>query len=363
MDRQDLPKTLREFEARFAQTLPEGPTAYFSGASADEITLRSNTDAWSQLEIFPRVLVDVSTRDPSVRLLGSQRPHPLVVAPTAYHGLAHPRAEEATAAGAAQTQTPYTLSTLATRRPADVAKAAPNGSNWFQIYRFKDRAISDSLMAEAIESGFEALVLTVDLPLLGRRDRELESNFTIGDASLVPGVSDASITGEISMQDTADLIDPSLTWKDVEELSERSPLPVILKGILRPDDALQAIACGAAGVVVSNHGGRQLDTTPATATVLEGIRDALGPDPTVLVDGGIRRGTDVLKALVLGADAVMVGRPVIWGLATAGEAGVAAVLNILLDEFDRALALSGCPQASDLAGRFDLVPTSARPRH
>ena len=351
--------TLDELRERFESVLQPGPKGYFSGGAGDELTLAANCAAWRDWQIHPRVLVDVSDRDSSVELLGSVRPHPLIAAPTAYHRLAHPRGEPETARGCERAAAIYTLSTLATARPAEVAAAAKDGTNWFQVYVFKDRGVTADLVAEAVDCGFEALVVTADLPVLGARDRDRRNGFTIGDADLVPGVSAAGASGLISMQDTADLIDPSLTWTDIERLAGDSPLPVLVKGVLRPDDALLAVASGAAGVVVSNHGGRQLDTVPATASVLSGVVEALDGSGSVIVDGGIRRGTDVVIALTLGADAVMLGRPVLWGLAAAGAAGVEAAFAAVLDEFDRALALSGCPRAAELRGRSDLVVPKA----
>lgn len=351
----DRPKTLSDFESAYLEALPEGPIAYYSGAAADEVTLRRNDRAWQEMTLRPRVMVDVSQRESSVPVLGVERPNPIIVAPTAYHRLGHPGGEEETARGAASAECIYTLSTLATSSPAGVADSGAEGARWFQVYVFRDRAVTRELIAEAEAGGFEALLLTVDLPVLGRRDREISSGFVIGDAETVPGVSAAGGAGLISMQDTADLIDPSLTWDDVAELIEGSSLPVLVKGVLRGDDAALAIEAGASGVVVSNHGGRQLDTVPATADVLSEVVEAVSGDGEVLVDGGIRRGTDVAKALILGASAVLVGRPVLWGLAEGGAEGVAAVLEILKDEFDRVLALLGVPNASDLNGRSDLI--------
>ena len=355
MARDALPTTLAGFEAAFREALPEGTLAYYAGAAADEITLGRNVEAWREIVLRPRVMVDVSNRDPSVELFGRTYGLPIAVAPTAYHRLAHPDGEEATARGAVAAGCPYTLSTLATSRPAPVGEAAPDGPKWFQVYVFRDRAVTRELVAEAEQAGFETLLLTVDLPVLGRRDQEVGTGFVIGQAEGVPGVHAAGGEGEISMQDTADLIDPSLTWDDVEELAGSTDLPVLVKGVLRGDDARLAIESGAAGVVVSNHGGRQLDTVPATAEVLPEVVEAIGGEASVMVDGGIRRGTDVAKALILGADFVLVGRPILWGLAAGGAEGVEAVLSMLADEFDRALALLGVPRASQLSGRDDLI--------
>jgi 4-hydroxymandelate oxidase len=350
-----LPTTLAGFEAAYRQALEAGPLAYYSGAAADELTLGENRAAWDRIKLSPRVMIDVSERDPSVEILGRRHSLPLAIAPTAYHRIAHPGGEEETATGAAAAGVTYTLSTLATSRPAPVAEAAPDSDRWFQVYVFRDRAVTRELVTEAEANGFEALLLTVDLPVLGKRDREVSDGFMVGDAGTVPGIQAAGGKGLLSMQDTADLIDPSLTWDDVSDLASSTDLPVLVKGVLRADDASHAIEHGAAGVVVSNHGGRQLDTVPATAEVLEPIAEAVGPGSTVLVDGGIRRGTDLAKALILGADAALVGRPVLWGLAAAGAAGVEAVVGIIGDEFDRALALLGVPKASNLKGNTDLL--------
>jgi len=356
---QALPQTLDGFEVAYREALPEGTRAYYSGAAADEHTLRANEAAWTRIGLRPRVMIDVSERDPSVEVLGKRLKWPIAVAPTAYHRLAHPEGEEATARGASAADCVYTLSTLATSRPRPVAEALPDGGDagprWFQVYVFRDRGVTEELIAEAVESGFEALLLTVDLPVLGRRDRELSSGFMVGAAETVPGVHAAGGSGEINMQDTADLIDPSLNWSDVEALVSSSPIPVLVKGVLRADDAALAVQHGAAGVVVSNHGGRQLDTVLATAEALPEIVEEVGGEVEVLVDGGIRRGTDVVKALAMGASCVLVGRPTLWGLAVGGAEGVQAALEIIEDEFDRALALVGVPNAADLAGRSDLL--------
>ena len=293
------------------------------------------------------MLVDVSERDPGTTLLGRPRPHPVVVAPTAYHRLAHPDGEEATARAAAGADAIYCLSSLATSGPAQVAAAAPDGTRWFQLYVFRDRGVSQELLRAAADSGFEAVVITVDLPVLGIRERDVRTQYAIPDEIATPSI-DAMGRSGLSMVQIGELIDPSLTWADLEEFASSSELPLLVKGVLTPEDARLAAEHGAAGVVVSNHGGRQLDTVSSGAEALPAVAEAVGDKLDVLVDGGIRRGTDVLKALALGARAVMVGRPVIWGLAVDGEAGARAVLDLILAEFDVALALAGVPRASAL---------------
>jgi 4-hydroxymandelate oxidase len=312
------------------------------------LTLEDNVQAWQRIAIRPRVLVDVSERDPSTTLLGRPRPHPVMVAPTAYHRLAHPDGEEATARGAAAADAIFCLSSLATAGPAEVAAAAPDATRWFQLYVFRDRAVSRDLVQAATENGYEAIVITVDLPVLGIRERDVRSQYVIPDAltAASPGTTDRM--EPLSLLQIGELIDPTLTWSDVEEFASGCDLPVLVKGVLTPEDARLAAEHGAAAVVVSNHGGRQLDTVVAGADALPPVVEAVGDRMDVIVDGGVRRGTDVLKALALGARAVMVGRPVIWGLATDGEGGVRSVLGLILAEFDAALALSGVPRASAL---------------
>jgi isopentenyl diphosphate isomerase/L-lactate dehydrogenase-like FMN-dependent dehydrogenase len=341
----EMPRTLTDFEARAAETLEEGPHGYYAGGAADELTLRANVEAWRRIAIRPRVLVDVSERSCETTVLGRPRPHPVFVAPTAFHRLANPEGEAATARAAAAAGAVFCLSSLAGAGPAEIADAAPAGERWLQLYIFRDRGLSNQLVREAAESGFEAIVVTVDLPVLGIRDRDLRTEYTLPDGVMAPG---AARDAAFSVLEIGELIDPSLTWVDIERLVELSELPVVVKGVLTPEDALLAADRGVAGVVVSNHGGRQLDTVAAGAEALPAIADAVGDRLDVLVDGGIRRGTDVLKAMALGARAVMVGRPVIWGLAVAGEEGARAVLDGLVAELDVALALAGVPNASKL---------------
>jgi isopentenyl diphosphate isomerase/L-lactate dehydrogenase-like FMN-dependent dehydrogenase len=299
----------------------------------------------------------VSERDTGATLLGRRRPHPILVAPTAYHRLAHPEGEEGTARGAAAADAIFCLSSLATASPAEVAAASPDGTRWFQLYVFKDRALSRGLLDAAIENGYEAIVITVDLPVLGVRERDVRSQYVIPDALISRGAMREH--GAISVLQIGELIDATLTWADVEEFASHCGLPFFVKGVLTPEDARLAAEHGAAGVVVSNHGGRQLDTVPAGAEALPAIAEEVGDRLDVIVDGGIRRGTDVLKALALGARAVMVGRPAIWGLAVDGENGVRAVLEVLLAEFDVALALAGVPRASALSpASVEIRPSS-----
>ena len=329
------------------ERLGEGPYGYFAGGAGDEITLRDNEASWSRLALQPRVLVDVSERDLSVPLLGGDLPHPVVVAPMAYQKHVHPDGELALARAAAETDSTFVLSSQTTTSPADVAAAAPEACRWFQLYVFRDRQVSLDLVAEAREHGYQALVITVDFPLGGWRERDRRSGFRVEHPVAVnPGGTPMS-TEELFAQH-----DPTLDWDDIAEFAETAGMPLLLKGILRPEDAQLAASAGADGIIVSNHGGRQLDTVLSGADALPPIVDVIGDRIDVLVDGGVRRGWDVAKALALGADAVLVGRPLLWGVARAGQAGAEAVLRQLLEELDTSLALLGCPNARDLDPSF-----------
>jgi 4-hydroxymandelate oxidase len=336
--------TLADYERAAAESLELGVQAYYFGGAADEITLDDNVAAWRRLAVHPRVLVGVGERDPGVTLLGRRREHPLVIAPMALHGLAEPvEGETATARAAAATDSVMCVSTFSTKEPAAVAEAVPEATRWFQLYVFNDRGVSRELVAQAEDSGYEALVVTVDLPVRGPRERERREPISAELANAPATMTPAEFMA---------LIDAELRWSDIEKFVAETSLPVVVKGILTPQDARLAAANGARGVVVSNHGGRQLDTTLSGADALPAVVDAVGEQIDVLVDGGIRRGTDVLKALALGARAVMVGRPVLWGLAVAGRDGAQRVLDILLSEFDVALALAGSPRAAELDRSF-----------
>ncbi|MGI8506319.1 MAG: alpha-hydroxy acid oxidase [Solirubrobacteraceae bacterium] len=344
--------SLADYERAATEVLDAGTHSYLAGGATDETTLRDNIAAWGRLAIHPRVLVGVGQRDPGVELLGRRRPHPVLIAPTAFQRLAHVEGELATARAAAATGTTMCLSTLATTTPEALAAAVPEATRWFQLYVFSDRGVSRDLVQRAAAHGYEALVVTVDLPVYGIRERELRSRVRSSTAEQVASAAATGATGEMTPAAFGALVDPDLTWADIERFVAESPLPVIIKGILTARDARLATEHGAAGVIVSNHGGRQLDTVLSGADALPAVVDAVGDRTDVLVDGGIRRGTDVLKALALGARAVLVGRPVVSGLALDGARGVQRVLEILLNEFDNALGLAGVPSASELDRSF-----------
>jgi 4-hydroxymandelate oxidase len=340
--------SLADYERAAARIMDSQAHGYLAGGATNETTVRDNVAAWNRLCIRPRMLVGVGTVDPGVTLLGRRRPHPVLVAPMAFQRLAHRDGERSTARAAAATDTIMCLSTLGTASPEEVARAVPEVGRWFQLYVFRDRGVSRELVQRAVDSGFEALVVTVDLPTSGIRERELRSRVRTTDARQVPAAAAAGLCGEMTPDQFTALIDPDLHWDDIDRFAAESPLPVLLKGILTPEDAELALEHGVAGVIVSNHGGRQLDTVLSGADALPAVVDAAAGRIEVLVDGGIRRGTDVFKALSLGARAVLVGRPVLAGLAVDGAAGAQRVLEILLAEFDNALKLAGVPTAAAL---------------
>jgi isopentenyl diphosphate isomerase/L-lactate dehydrogenase-like FMN-dependent dehydrogenase len=345
---------LREVEALARARLPAATYDYFAGGANDEVTLAENCRAFETIALRYRVLVDVSRRSPAATLLGAPTAAPIVVAPMAFQRLAHPEGELAMARAAGSLGLPFTASTFATCSLEEIA-AATTGPLWFQLYVHQDRGITRALVERAAAAGYRALVLTVDVPEIGRRERDERNGFRLSAdlrvANFIPKTS-APLQGEAPGSALAtfihDMRDPSLSWKDLEWLGSFSKMPLILKGLVRVDDARRALDCGAAGIVVSNHGGRQLDTAIAGLRALPAIAEAVGDRLLVMMDGGVRRGTDVLKALALGARAVMVGRPVLWGLAVDGEAGARRVLELLRDELDLAMALSGAPTLADI---------------
>lgn len=346
------PISLRDFEAAAKARLDPATYDYYASGADDEVALSKNRAAFERIEILYRVLVDVSRRDQSTTVLGERVALPVLVAPTAFHRLAHPDGELATAQGAGAAGTIMVLSSLSNTRVEEVTAATP-APVWFQLYVYRDRGATEAVVKRAEAAGCKALVLTVDAPLLGRRERDVRNRFHLPEGlrveNLVPagygGVKEPPLGSGLAAY-FASLIDPALTWKDLEWLRTITKLPILVKGIVRADDALRAVEHGAAGVVVSNHGGRQLDASPATIDVLPEIAATVGDRTEILLDGGVRRGADVLKALALGARAVLVGRPILWGLATTGAEGVERVLRLLEEELDLAMALSGCPDVS-----------------
>jgi 4-hydroxymandelate oxidase len=292
-------------------------------------------------------------------VLGTPVSFPVLVPPMGFHGLCHPDAEVATASATAAAGTIFVASTVSNRSLEAIAQAC-NGPRWFQLYVYRDKAITRDLVQRAAGAGYAALCLTVDTPLAGQRERDRRNRLRMPahlgldnfPATHAERHKSGTEGGSALARYIADMWDANLTWNDVDWLRSISPLPVIIKGVLAPDDAKLAVEHGAAAVIVSNHGGRQLDGAPASVTMLPAIVEAVQGRVEVLIDGGVRRGTDVLKALALGARAVLVGRPVLWGLTLDGAEGVAAVLEHLRGEIDLAMALAGCARISEIDRRL-----------
>jgi len=337
--------TIADFEQAALARLDAMAREYLIGGAGDEITLRRNRTALDALLLAPRVMRDVSRIDTRVTLLGREHALPLVLAPTGYHGLYHEGGECETARGAATANVTMTVSSVATT-PLDQVAAASDAKFWYQIYCQRDREWTLDQIRIAEANGYEAFVLTVDTPVLGARDREKRAGFHLPPpyrmANFPPLVGDYSANAHHDPHDIYNpFLDASLTWKDFRWLRAQTRLPVMVKGVLSAADAVLAADHGAAGVIVSNHGGRNLDTVPATIEALPAIAAAVGDRVPVLLDGGIRRGTDVVKALALGARAVLIGRPMVYGLTVGGAAGVARVVELLALELRQAMALLG----------------------
>jgi len=350
---------LADHEAHARTVLDDNAWSYFAGGAGDEITLAANRRGWDELRLWPRVLRQLAAGHTRCTLLGKTWPCPLLVAPMAFQRMAHPDGELATAYAAAALGSGLVLSTQSSTPLQPVAQAMQSmpshGPLWFQLYMQHDREYTRELIASAEAHGYEALVLTVDAPTSGVRDRERRAGFRLPAGIAAVPLQDMSPPAPVELQNGQSalfdgLLHHAARWEDVAWLKSQTRLPIVLKGLLHPHDALQAARLGVDAIVVSNHGGRTLDTAVATSTALPAVAAALrsgGHALPILVDGGIRRGTDVLKAIALGASAVMIGRPVIWGLANAGAAGVAHVLRLLRDELEIAMALTGCATLAD----------------
>lgn len=326
------PINIWDYERLAEEKLDANAHAYFAGGSGDEVTLRENVAAFERRKLRPRVLVDVGTISTATTVLGTEIALPVLIAPLAMQRMAHPDGEVATARAAAAAGTIMCLSSAATCRPAELTE----GHRWFQVYVWRDRTMTEAAIDEAVDHGYSALVLTVDVPYIGRRERDLRVAFTVPD--------DLTVQGDLFGQN----FDATLTWRDLEWLSGYG-LPVVVKGLLTAEDANIACEHGAAAVVVSNHGGRQLDGVSATLDVLEEVVEAVDGRVEVLLDGGVRRGGDVLKALALGVRAVLIGRAMLWGLAVGGEEGVTHVLELFRSELELGLSLLGCPSPADVS--------------
>lgn len=342
-----------DYEAYARERMSPAAWAYFSGGAANELTLRDNRDAFDRLRLQNRVLAEVAGGDTRLSLFGHTYEHPLFVAPVAYQKLAHPDGEQATVLAAAALKAGMVVSTQASVSLEDLASAA-QGPLWFQLYIQPDREFTAALVRRAEAAGYKALVVTVDAPINGLRNREQRAGFALPagiDAVNLRGMQSpppqTARPGESSLF-SGPLLHSAATWKDLAWLRTLTQLPILVKGITAPEDALRAIETGIDGIIVSNHGGRTLDTLPASIDALPAVVRAVDGRVPVLMDGGIRRGTDVLKALALGASAVLVGRPCIYGLAAAGAVGVAHVLHLLRTELELAMVFCGCRRLADI---------------
>ena len=355
----DVCACIADLEAIAKRRLPRSHYDYYAGGAEDEQTLSANREAFRKYVIRPRALVDVSVIDTETSALGTPISMPVMIAPTAYQKMAHPDGELATARAAGEAGTIMVASTIATHDLESIATAA-TGPLWFQLYVQPERNLSKELAQRAQAAGYRALCLTVDTPQLGRRERDVRNGFT-----LPPGVRMMNFDGgrrdmprrappgtSAMAAYSSALLDPSLTWDSIAWLQSETKLPIVVKGIIAGEDAALAVESGAAAVLVSNHGGRQLDACQPTLDALPHVVEAVAGRVEVYLDGGVRRGTDIVKALALGARAVLVGRPVLWGLAAGGQAGVTRALEMLRAELELSLMLSGCPRVQSLGPGF-----------
>ncbi|WP_445490671.1 alpha-hydroxy acid oxidase [Niallia sp. 03133] len=347
----DLPIFIEEWEEKAKEKLEKGPFDYIRSGSGDEETLKANRNVFQKWSILPRVLRDVSLSSAETTLLNQKLSFPLLLAPVGYQGLADNEGEKAAARAAERAGIPYIASTVSTYSLEEIAEAAPNGNNWFQLYWSRNKEVSASMVKRAEKAGFKAIVVTVDTGLLGWRKSDYKNGFvplmeSLGDANYrndpafqksVPEWSDENIVAAI----LSNISHPDLNWEDVLFLRKHTTLPIILKGILHPKDAKKAVELGFDGIIVSNHGGRQLDGAISSLDALQLVSKAVNNQIPIMVDGGIRNGADMFKAIALGADAVAIGRPFIYGLCVSGELGVTSIIDNLKKEFELALALSG----------------------
>ncbi|KAJ4975649.1 hypothetical protein NE237_000755 [Protea cynaroides] len=342
-----------EYEAIAKEKLPKMVYDYYASGAEDQWTLRENRYAFSKILFRPRILIDVSKIDMTTSVLGFKISMPIMIAPTAMQKMAHPEGEYATARAASAAGTIMTLSSWATSSVEEVASTGP-GIRFFQLYVYKDRNVVKQLVRRAERAGFKAIALTVDTPRLGRRESDIKNRFTLPpyltlknfeglDLGKMDKTNDSGLASYVAGQ-----VDQSLNWKDVKWLQTITSLPILVKGVLTAEDANLSIQNGAAGIIVSNHGARQLDYSPATILALEEVVKAAQGRVPVFLDGGVRRGTDVFKALALGASGIFIGRPVVFSLAADGEAGVRKVLKMLRDEFELTMALSGCRSLKEI---------------
>lgn len=384
--RLDRAHSIADLQRMARDRLPKAVFDFIAGGAEDETTLRRNGAAFEAIEFSPRVMVDVAERDLSVPILGRQAPFPLIVAPTGLAALGWPQADIALARAAGKLGVPFVVSTAASVRIEDIARAAPDTRLWFQVYVYRDRELARNLIRRARDAGFEAIMLTADVPVFGQRERDARNRFSVPISptprllwdtlrcprwtwgilrhgiprmeNFVDRKNGLQSIGSLAAYVSANM-DASVNWDDVSALRADWPGKMILKGVLSSVDAVQAVRSGFDAIVVSNHGGRQLDHTPATISVLSEIVAGVDGRSEVFLDGGVRRGSDIAKALSLGSQAVMIGRAALFGVAAAGQPGAERALELLRAEFDRTLALVGCPSASALTPAYLRAETVA----
>jgi 4-hydroxymandelate oxidase len=345
---------LMRFEPLARRRLSQMAYDYVRSGGGDEISMRENRAGFERLRLAPNVLTDVSKLDTRVSLFGSELEHPILLAPVAYHRLYHPEGEVGTARGASAAGAAFVISTFTTTAIDEIARNTERPI-WFQLYVQRDRAFTKDMVQRAVASGCKAVCLTVDTPVLGNRYGQLSFGLPSHlECVHLLGLGQGAAKPEFKLQQGRiydPLFDPAFNWRDLEWLRSVAGVPVILKGVLAAEDGKRAVECGADGIIVSNHGGRNLDNVPAAIDALPGVVEAVGGRIPVMLDSGVRRGTDVLMALALGAKAVFIGRPYVYGLAIAGAKGVERVITILRDEFERAMALTGRRSIAEIDAR------------
>lgn len=349
-----MQELLKKFETIAKNILDTSTYDFISGGAMGEYTLRENEEVYSKVQLLPRMLRGAHNPDTSVKFFGFCLKTPILVAPMAFHKLSHPNAEVETAMGVEQAHTTMILSSFSTS-PIEKVVREMSIPPWFQVYFLKDRHLTKALIERSEAKGCQALVITVDAPVYGPRRREKQNPIHIQlELPDLRAVCDMlSFPFDFSkVTNFSSLLDPTISWSDIEWLRSITKLPILLKGILAPDDALCAVSCGVNGIIISNHGGRQLDTTPASICVLPRIKDTVSDSLEIFIDGGIRKGTDVFKSLALGAKGVLIGRPILWGLAALGKEGVYKVLNSINQELKLVMTLSGCNTIGDITEEF-----------
>lgn len=336
-----IPATISDYRLLAKHKLPKQIFDFIDSGSCNEITKQNNRDAFDTIKIRPFCLRDVSCIDSSIQLLGYELSSPIMIAPTAFHQLLAEQGEVSTAKAAKTCTIPMIVSSMSNRSLEDIAAYSMHDALWLQIYIFKNRTLTEELIQRAEKAGYKGILVTVGVPVTGKRDRDVRNQFMLP-RELSTGNFKSTVNNEVLYNFTAHELDPSLTWSDIEWVLSITKLPVILKGILNPLDAEKACQLKISGLVVSNHGGRQLDTAEAAINALPDIVKVVNGRVKVLLDGGIERGTDIFKAIALGADALLLGRSVLWALAVNGEKGVEAMLNMLKEEFETTMKLTGC---------------------